>query len=243
MRLPFSLPVIAGMASVAVPLVLGGTARLAIPEELVLTSEAGRISGHHQADVIRIPKGEVVYVEDDVILEAKARLLVMGTLCVLDRPRDAKKSAAPRIELRSGKQFLLAGRVIGGTGQDFDHLPEPLGTGQQGGRGTDILVIAPELSQLGSLRGGAGGDSGWGAPGGTGGSVILVGSRSSKRPILPASIQSEPQALGGLGGAGGQGSSDYGQGASGGGGQGGASLSFASEDAYESWRKATVQDR
>lgn len=128
------------------------------------------VSGLIRAEDWRVGPDELVWVDDDLRIEASGEIAIEGQLLAVDREADALRSDGVHIELVAGKQISISGQIRGGRGADR------LGADGQGGNGSDIVLRAPLVRNTGLVSGGDGGRSGsLQAKGSRGGNVELRG--------------------------------------------------------------------
>lgn len=179
------------------------------------------LSGTVRTPSFHIPEDEVVWVEDDVVIESASTIRIEGKLIAVDRDASSTTSDAPDITLRATQTIFVSGLVGGGRGRD-EHAP-----GRHGGEGSSIELIAPTSWIDGFVTAGDGGNSGASLTGASGGSLHLTGYVFTHKAR-------HDKTRGVLAGCGGYGGYGIGAGAKGGdGGAGGSILHHGLMDAAE----------
>ena len=171
----------------------------------VLLRRGDRIGGEVRARVIRVPTGAVVHAESDLRLEATDTIAIEGELRAIDVEWGSAATDAPKLELVAGNRITVLGTVRGGRGLSHAGQPPALHLLAEGGRGSDVLLHAPDVLVVGLVRSGDGGQGGGGGKGGAGGSIVHHGEILSSHGVGEAVFEVLGHTVTWMGGTGGSG--------------------------------------
>ncbi|HVS18561.1 MAG TPA: hypothetical protein VMT18_08170 [Planctomycetota bacterium] len=154
------------------------------------------ISGQLQVVEFRVPAGETLWVDGDLVVSSTGPIAIDGRLVARDAAELGLQDA-PRIELISALAIDVPGEVLGGRGTDVQRT--------RGGHGSSVVLRAPWVRVQGRVVAGAGGAGGLSLPGGKGGDALvrgmLEGSGEAGHVALRSGAGGRGGANGGVGGA------------------------------------------
>lgn len=168
------------------------------PEELTqrptgdyVAKHEERLAGWMTVESFHVPVGCRVYIDEDVSLHARKRIVIEGNLILRDRTLNDVNADAPDLRMTSEGSIFVLGQIAGGKGRSFAGRKLEESAGQRGGDGSSIMIAAPVCSIHSRITGGWPGSSGPGTDGAHAGEILIYGDRATDDQLRAAGLDPE----------------------------------------------------
>ena len=177
--------------------VLGGIALIALVPALSQPTQDwdlilpdGKLgTGLVEGAKILLPKGSTLILSTATTIRASDQLRIEGDVLLEDVVSASAGIDALDLTLEAGKRLTITGTIRGGAGFSYPELDKQEFLMKAGGKGSDLILVAPDLLVSGLLVSGEGGIGGVGAEGGPGGDIVCTGGFLSDHGLAASELE------------------------------------------------------